>query len=320
VPESLRGNIHHQRHLFAEGLASAGFDRILEYEIEHAEFHEWLFYMAFPKDNDEEEKHLSSSSSSSLPRFYMNSAQFDLEIRKRSVRAVRHDFLTTSDDGVLPFIYFDGNQMEKYQLTTRYSQVVYCRRLPTPEGCQEHVFDPNVVEYDMSNFRIVDGSSKNSDDNEWNRDTVNDHYPQLYANTTIPSGSYILLEESVRDQVVIHNSSQRLINEMMIYLDSKTMKSTYNNVASFVQQYGRPVESLGENILRVETGPTMLFSTTNRCSEEDHRNPSSGLSSSSAKEREAAVSASAAAYNAALLRTASNFVETEETIQAGERI
>lgn len=48
-------------------------------------------------------------------------------------------------DGSSPFLYFDSSTMQSYLYPSRGSEVVFCRRNPTPDECEnDHGFDPET--------------------------------------------------------------------------------------------------------------------------------------------------------------------------------
>jgi hypothetical protein len=241
VAETYPENLHWQRHVFVEGLISRGFSTIVDYALEHAEFTDWQFYVSFKNDV-------------TLSRWWMNSAQFNLEIRKRSVRVVpgKEDFLTTLDD--LPFVYFDGNQMQKYQLTRKQSQLVFCRREPVPDGCEPQLFDPSVTNYGAEHFYVADDGGGSL---------------SLYANMSIPAGSYMYLESAVRT-ILVSSCSRALIKRLTSYNNGETVQRGIGAVGALMEKFGCPARNFADfNCLRIATGLQVFASQ--KCPKTRHR-------------------------------------------------
>jgi hypothetical protein len=201
-----------------------------------------------------------------------------LEIWKRSVGVLKEDFLSTHNG--LPFTYFDGNQMVKYQLASRSSQRVFCRRQPKPEGCEEHVFDPSLSNYGGDHFYLAD----------------NGNGLELYTNTMIPSGSYILLED-IKNDILISNSSANLIDQMRSLKTENAFAQRLDAVGAFMKGTGAcPVRYLGRNMIRATTGPQMFAS--NKCTSRRQPDP----------------------YNPSLFRKAGLFPAVDRKYEQGDRI
>ncbi len=170
------------RIIYAKSLTRQGFKSIADYSEDHTGFEEpWYFYAAF--------KDLSTRS------YWMASeATINLKIRKRAIRTI---------DGTSPFDYFDGAMMKKYQLPSQASVDLFCRRQPTPVGCEvsSHGFNPYILNYPEDFFNV-------------SRSLAGEYAGRgVFTKSMIPKGSYLMLESMVYP-VTIEAPSTSLIERM----------------------------------------------------------------------------------------------------------
>jgi hypothetical protein len=109
--------------------------------------------------------------------WYANEAAVAAKIQRRSVPTLA---------GESPFVYFDGATMMSYHYPSKNSEAVFCRRQPTPEGCEAgHGFD-----LDRANIPITALEVKQSTLGE--RGGLG-----VFATMDIPGLSYVGLEKIV---------------------------------------------------------------------------------------------------------------------------
>lgn len=77
---------------------------------------------------------MAFKSYASRKRWYANAAEIDLAMQKRSV---------STKSGKTALRYFDGATMVSYQAPSRTIENVFCRREPTPLGCDDDDFTFN---------------------------------------------------------------------------------------------------------------------------------------------------------------------------------
>jgi hypothetical protein len=78
--------------------------------------------------------------------WFTNEAQINLKIHQRSIPTV---------DGTPPFKYFDGASMMEYLFPSKTSEIVYCRRNPTPAGCDKgHGFEIDRIEFPIDDLYV----------------------------------------------------------------------------------------------------------------------------------------------------------------------
>ena len=86
--------------------------------------------------------------------WYRNEAEMQLAIHKRAMRSY-------SGNPVLK--YFDGSVMKGYQIPHRVFQTVFCRQIPTPEGCSfnnEKIMDVMEDDLEVKKSNSGDGSGR----------------------------------------------------------------------------------------------------------------------------------------------------------------
>ena len=89
--------------------------------------------------------------------------------------------------GEPPFLYFDGATMESYRHPSKNSEVVFCRRQPMPDGCDEagHGFDLDRINIPMDALEVK-------------MSTLGDNVGRgVFATMDIPRLSYVGLEKLV---------------------------------------------------------------------------------------------------------------------------
>jgi hypothetical protein len=96
-------------------LEDLGFGSIHEYEEAHCGFFAPWAYVIGLKSHETRDQ------------WYANAAKINTKIHKRSV---------PTKSGTSPFRFFDGSTMATYQVPHRATEVVYCRRRPTPKECE----------------------------------------------------------------------------------------------------------------------------------------------------------------------------------------
>lgn len=102
-------------------------------------FAEWAFLTAF-KDRGVE-----------TVAWFENEALVNLKISQRMMPTVNNEN---------PLHYFDGAMMQRYRYPSKASEVVYCRRTPTPESCKDgHGFDPEQKNIPINALDFDRGSS-----------------------------------------------------------------------------------------------------------------------------------------------------------------
>ena len=109
--------------------------------------------------------------------WFTNEAAVNLRVQRRSMQTV---------DGKSPFLYFDGTTMMSYKYPSKQSEVVFCRREPTPEGCTGgRGFDLDRINIPISALGV-------------NQSSLGEHAGRgVFAKVDIPALSYVGLEENV---------------------------------------------------------------------------------------------------------------------------
>jgi len=204
IAETYPGNINYQRHMYEKGLKNQGFGAVMNYEEPRAGFDGiWSFYAAFKDD-------------SLRSRWHMNEAQFDIEIQKRSIRMIDNGNVK---DGEMnnPFEVFDGPTMKTYRYPSKAAQVIYCMRDPQPEGCVTNIndhtetrlhyepsgFDPVIPNFSAENFDI--GGRKNN---------------SLIPRVTVPTNSYLMLEQSIHSVEISPSTVSTLESDNEIFTET----------------------------------------------------------------------------------------------------
>jgi hypothetical protein len=170
------------RVIYSRSLATQGFRSIADYTEDHTGFEEpWYFYAAF--------KDVSTRAS-----WMANEAELSLKIQKRAIRTI---------DGASPFDYFDGATMKMYQYPSQASVDIFCRREPTPVGCDrcDHGFDPERLNYAENFFNVST--------------TQCGKYAGrgVFATASVPRGSYLMLESTVYP-ITMDEASTSLFSRM----------------------------------------------------------------------------------------------------------
>jgi hypothetical protein len=109
--------------------------------------------------------------------WFTNEAAVNLRVQRRSMQTV---------DGKSPFLYFDGATMMSYKYPSKQSEVVFCRRQPTPEGCTGgRGFDLDRINIPISALEVKQSS-------------LGEHAGRgVFAKIDIPELSYVGLEELI---------------------------------------------------------------------------------------------------------------------------
>jgi hypothetical protein len=221
--EHLSTNIN--RVIYSRSLAMQGFQSIADYTEDHTGFEEpWYFYAAF--------KDLSLRAN-----WMASEAELNLKIQKRAIRTI---------DGTSPFDYFDGATMKMYQYPSQASVDLFCRREPTPVGCDrsDHGFDPRMPNYSEESFNVSTSLAGNYAGRG------------VFAKASIPRGSYLMLESTVYP-ITMDVSSTSLISRMRYH----PIADEYCNLVleAFAHGYGYPSSNFGESAgIEVESG-LMMF-------------------------------------------------------------
>jgi hypothetical protein len=110
--------------------------------------------------------------------WFTNEAAVNLRVQRRSMQTV---------DGKSPFLYFDGATMMSYKYPSKQSEVVFCRREPTPEGCTGvgHGFDLDRINIPISALEVKQSSLGEQAGRG------------VFAKIDIPALSYVGLEKLV---------------------------------------------------------------------------------------------------------------------------
>ena len=165
----------------------------------------WMFYIAL-------------KSKASQSDWFSSEARLNYEMQKRSIPTV---------DGDSPFHYFDSSTMLSFQFPHRGSEVSFCRRHPTPPGCDMgRGFDPEIQNVPLSQLFVANKSDMAGEED----DVGSEH--RVITKAVVPRHSYLGLESSVH-QVRFESDTLNLIHEQ----DGHKLLSG-NAVADFVQKYG----------------------------------------------------------------------------------
>ena len=145
-------------------------------------------------------------------------------------------------DGSSPFEFFDGATMVNYQFPSQASVDLFCRRQPLPEGCEvrSHGFNPETVNFSEEFFNVT-------------ASTAGLHAGRgVVAKTTIPQGSYLMLESMVHP-VTVDPSSSFLIEEMSDHRVAEEFQ--YYVITAFVHGYGYSSAGFGDaDKIEVDSG------------------------------------------------------------------
>ena len=125
--------------------------------------------------------------------WYTNEAEINIQMRRRSMQAV---------DGSTPFHYFDGASMMSYLYPSKTSEIVYCRQIPRPKGCESgHGFE--LAREDIPIDALEVGSS-----------SIGEKAGRgVFATRDIRAKSYMGLKSIVHQAIHASPSSYALINE-----------------------------------------------------------------------------------------------------------
>lgn len=209
------------RIVYEQSLTRQGFTSIVDYSEGHTGFEEpWYFYAAF--------KDLSTRAN-----WMANEAEINLKIRQRAIRTV---------DGSSPFEFFDGATMVNYQLPSQASVDLFCRRQPIPAGCdiRSHGFNPETVNFSEEFFSVTTS-------------TAGLHAGRgVVAKTTIPQGSYLMLESMVYP-VTVDPPSSSIIARMSDHYIADEFQNYI--ITAFVYGYGYSSAGFGDaDKIEVDSG------------------------------------------------------------------
>uniref|UniRef100_A0A7S4SHD5 SET domain-containing protein n=1 Tax=Ditylum brightwellii TaxID=49249 RepID=A0A7S4SHD5_9STRA len=154
------------RAIITEHLLRMGFQSVHVYEEMHSNFGEPWTYLVAMKDY------------TSRSRWYSNAAQIEVAIQKR----IKHTY-----SGKSALRFFDGATMMTYQTPHKAFEVVYCRNIPMPAGCDEatHGFSKSRPNAPVSSFEVKASQ-------------VGDHAGRgVFAKIDIPKGAHIGVEQSM---------------------------------------------------------------------------------------------------------------------------
>jgi hypothetical protein len=153
--------------------------------------------------------------------WFTNEAAVSLRVQRRSLQTV---------DGKSPFLYFDGATMMSYQYPSKQSEVVFCRREPTPEGCT------GGRGYDLDRINIPISAL------EVKQSSLGEHAGRgVFAKIDIPASSYVGLEESVHNTIYMDPSNYALASSWCRTDDKCHWSSsvgTGGNIEMFMHGYG----------------------------------------------------------------------------------
>ena len=164
----------------------------------------WLFIVAF-------------KSYSTRKRWYANSAEIDLAMKKRSVRTM---------SGESPFRYFDGATMVSYQVPSRTVENVYCRRQPTPLSCinDKYLYNPELSNVPVSSLEVK-------------KSKVGEYAGRgLFTKVDVPEDVYIAAETAVHS-VRFFPSTRELIFKL-ISLCEQVGDDNYAVLEYYMDGYG----------------------------------------------------------------------------------
>lgn len=209
------------RAIYSKSLAQQGFESIADYSEDHTGFEEpWYFYAAF-KDR------------STRANWMATESEINLKIQKRAIRTI---------DESSPFEYFDGATMKMYQYPSQASVDLFCRREPTPVGCDRsnHGFDPERPNYSEAFFNVTTS-------------LAGKHAGRgVFTKANIPKGSYLTLEAMVYP-VTIEGTSTLLISKMSYHSIAEEYCTLV--LEAFAYGYGYSSTSFGEDDkLEVDSG------------------------------------------------------------------
>ena len=134
-------------------------------------------------------------------------------------------------EGESPFHFFDGATMLSFRYPNKSREVVFCRRIPTPETCKPtgHGFDLDKPNVPLSSLEVKkSGTGENSGYG-------------LFTKVDIPAISYIGIESSVHS-VVFEADTHELLDSFDVNKDNPSteiaMKAGIDCVLAYVWGYG----------------------------------------------------------------------------------
>lgn len=207
------------QHQFMRHLQSNGFEKVTMFEEGgQANFMApWQYMIAF-KDQW------------SLENWFLNDAFVNIAIRDR---------ILPTKNGESALKYFDGGTMQALQYPSRIDEDLFCRRIPTPELCENgHGFAPEKPNVPITSLEVrhspIPGAGRG-----------------LFFKEAAPKGSYIAIDAGVHD-LSIFPYTRRILREMLdeIHGDKWKMFETYVFGYGFAHEfYGEPGYSVDASIM-----------------------------------------------------------------------
>lgn len=210
--------LNSRRAFLADSLEGVGYKSVHIYEESHARFGDpWTFLVAMKSLRYE-------------PMWSQNMAEVNVRI---------HDRIIHTHSGTPALKHFDGSTMESYRIPNKVFQVAYCRKIPTPESCQ-NAFSVRRKDIPVSSLEV-----RTSDMEGGGRG--------VFAKVDIEEGSFIALGET---QKKVHfppttlDIIYGLIEEDHLSQYTKSLVRVYH----YVDGYGWQTMGRGQEEYFVDSG------------------------------------------------------------------